>query len=75
MSRAGRFTQRDCFGICYILPNQRIFRKHISHFFQHYFFHHRQNGFAGRIWPASRSLETPDLSEEVSSMEKSSIKF
>ena len=28
-------------------------------------FHHRQNGFAGRIWPASRSLETPALIERV----------
>jgi len=26
--------------------------------------------FAGRIWHARRSLETPDLSEEVSSVEK-----
>jgi len=26
MSRAGRLTQCDCCGICYILPNQQIFR-------------------------------------------------
>jgi len=33
MSRAGLFTQCDCFRICYILPNQKIFRKHISQLF------------------------------------------
>jgi len=38
MSKAGRFTQGDCFGICYILPNQQIFRKHISKFFSTLFY-------------------------------------
>jgi len=43
MSRAGRLTQGDCCGICYILPNQQIFRNHCI-----LFFHNWQNGFAGR---------------------------
>jgi len=28
------------------------------------FFHYCQNGFAGRIWPAGRCLETPDQEED-----------
>ena len=30
------------------------------------FFHYSWNGFAGRIWPAGGSLETPDLVDETS---------
>jgi len=69
MSRAGRLTQCDCCGICYILRNQKTFPKYCI-----LFFHHWQNGFidkmasragwngfAGRIWPVGRSLETPGL--------------
>ena len=33
MSRAGRLTQCDRCGICYILPNQQIFRKYIVYYF------------------------------------------
>jgi len=44
MSRARRLTQCDCCGICYILPNQQIFRKYCI-----LFFHNWRNGFAGRI--------------------------
>jgi len=28
-SRAGHLTQCDCFGVCYILPNQQFFCKQI----------------------------------------------
>jgi len=35
MSRAGRLTQCDCCGSCYILPNQQIFRKYCKLFFHH----------------------------------------
>jgi len=45
-TRAGHLTQCDCFGICYILPNQ-VFLKT--------FFHYWQNIFAGC------SLETSAL--------------
>ena len=58
MSRAGRLTQCKCCGICYILPNLQISRTYLI-----LFFHHWQNGFAGRIWPAGRSLETPGLNQ------------
>jgi len=73
MSRAGRFTQCDCFRICYILPNQKIFRKHISQLFLNIIVFIIDK-MAARA-AAGRSLETPDQSEEVSSMQKSSIKF
>jgi len=43
--RAEYLTQCDCSGICYILPNQQIFRSYII-------FPYWQNAFAGR------SLET-----------------
>jgi len=29
MWSAGRLTQCDCFGMCYIVPNQQIFRNYI----------------------------------------------
>jgi len=41
MSRAGHLTWYDCFGICYILPNQQ--------FFVIIFFHHCKNVFTGRM--------------------------
>jgi len=44
MSRARRLTQCDCYGICYILPNQQIFHRNCI-----LFFHHWQNGFTGRM--------------------------
>ena len=37
------------FRICYILTNRKILRENMCSFFQHYFFHHWQNGFAGRM--------------------------
>jgi len=60
--RAGHLAQCDCFEKYYILPNQQILHTIII-----LFFHYRQNvfvgwnGFAGRIWPAGRSLETTVL--------------
>jgi len=41
---------------CYIHLNQQNFRKNTL-----VFFHYCQNGFAGRISPAGRSLESPGL--------------
>jgi len=37
------------YTVCYILTNQNDFHQSI--------FHHLQNLFAGRIWPAGRTLE------------------
>ena len=54
ISRAGRLTSCDCFGICYILPNQQ----NVGIFFIIW-----QNCFAGQIWPTGRSLETPGLNQ------------
>jgi len=39
----------------YSLPNQKDFRQLIFHCLQYV--------FAGRIWPAGRNLETPDIEE------------
>jgi len=39
--RVGHLTLCDCFGICYIVPNQKVFRQLI--------FHYLQNAFADRI--------------------------
>jgi len=67
MSRAGRFTQCDCLGICYILPNQQLFRKHISQFFFNiiFFIIKKMASRAGWNGLAGRSLETPALAQSV----------
>ena len=52
MSRADHLKECDCFGVCYILPNQQIFVDLL-------FFHQWQNFFAGR------SLETLGLANAV----------
>jgi len=49
-----------CFGTCYILPNQQNFRNYII-----FSLLTLTNGFAGRIWPAGRSLENPALSQLI----------
>jgi len=59
--RVEHLTYCDCFGLCYILPNQKVFRQLI--------FHYLQNVFAGHIWPAVRSLETPDSEERAQRIE------
>jgi len=51
------------FGICYILPNQQIFRKHIIYSLL-------TNAFAGRIWPGGRSLVTPKLDSRTYNFDK-----
>jgi len=48
-ARVGHLTWCDCFGICYILSNWKVFRQLI--------FHYLQNAFAGLI------LEIPDVEE------------
>ena len=42
-SKPGRLTWCDCIRLCYILPNQQIFRKYCT-----LFFHLWQNDFADR---------------------------
>jgi len=63
--------------MCYILPNQKVFRQLIFHYLQNVLagriwpavcslengFADRMKNFPGRIWPARHSLETPDLEE------------
>jgi len=45
---AEHLTYWDCFGICYILPNQSFSSINFSILIKVY---------AGRIWPTDRSLE------------------
>ena len=62
MSRAGRFSVRNVivFGVCYILPNQQIFRKHISQFmFSTLFFSSLTNWLRGPDEMASRAAFGP----------------
>jgi len=54
--------------MCYILPNQKVFRQLFFNYLQIVFVgsdfsmcRSLENGFAGLIWPAGRSLETPAL--------------
>jgi len=48
----------DCFGICYIPPNQQVFRKYIILSLVTKCFRGRWNGFVGQILPDSCSMET-----------------
>jgi len=57
-SRAGLLTSCYCFGKGCIPPNHKFLVNML-------FFHHWQNGFAGRICPAGRSLETPALENSL----------
>jgi len=57
LSRAGRHTECDCCGICYILQNQKIFRKDWYYFF----IIDKMAWRAGWNVFAGRSLETPLL--------------
>jgi len=63
ISRAGRRTQCVCFRIYYILPNQQNLGNFFSSF-DKMALRGGWKGFAGRIYPAGRSLETPDLYKE-----------
>jgi len=64
-SRAGHFAQCCFFVICYILPNQHIFRKYIIFSLLAKCIAAGWNGFTGRIWPANRCVKNPVIDRRV----------
>jgi len=60
-SRAGDLAWCYFFRICYILPNQHIFRKYIIFSLLAKCIAPRWNGFTGRNWPASRYVESRNI--------------
>ena len=63
--RAGHLASCYFFKICYILPNQHIFRKYIIFSLLAKCIAAWWNGFTGRIWPETRCVESPNIDRRV----------
>jgi len=61
MFEVRNLTYCDCFGICYMPPNQQVFREYMIFKLLTKRLCGRMQCLASRIWPAGRSLETPEL--------------
>ena len=60
-SRVRDLTQYDCFGICYIVQNEKMYCKYIIFSFVANCFAATWKGYVGRIWVGGRSLENTTL--------------